>query len=388
MTSLCLPMPLMSCVAPQSTEVSTRPVASVPALELPRTLERPPYSPSSDSNAHLALAAADPANAHLPLPFIQDQLARHSAQLLAGLRALPIPRTIRGPLDDDTPDTIETTVPNDDSSVIYPTHVLVASASVPPASEGPAPDLDAPLPLVLVSIHGLVLAAHCAAAVRILPSAPAPVPGADSNSNAISGSNSDSRTLPPDSDGLTSIADTILVPDPDDGTDTDAHTLTLTLPICPVPSVLPSLEALLALRTWMYTKSLSALFAAFFPGLPLDDSETQILTLKDASSELIAHLSARLLSSSPNSDPAPSPSHLLHSAARVRDIWLTARALEVYRTAEVWDALDLAWEVVLLALSIWAEENTMCGNGIGNGIGGAPAAGDDMHVVHSDSAGS
>ncbi|KAJ7814920.1 hypothetical protein B0H14DRAFT_3149279 [Mycena olivaceomarginata] len=372
----------MSCVAPQSTEVSTRPIASVstPTLELPRTLERPPYSPSSDSNAHLALAAADPANAHLPLPFIQDQLARHSAQMLAGLRALPIPRTIPGPLDDDTPDTIETTVPNDDSSVIYPTHILVASVSVPPASEGPAPDMDVPLPLVLVSIHGLVLAVHCAAAVHILLLTPRADsdPDPDSNSN----STSDSRTLPPSPDEST--ADT---KSGDNDTDTDTHTLTLTLPICPVPSVLPSLEALLALRTWMYTKSLSALFAAFFPGLPLDDSERPTLTLKDASSELIAHLSAQLLSSSPNSDPA-SPSHLLHSAARVRDIWLTARALEVYRTAEVWDALDLAWEVVLLALSTWAEKNAMSENGIGNGIRGVPAAGDDMHVVHSDSAGS
>ncbi|KAF7343314.1 Clampless protein 1 [Mycena venus] len=279
-------MPAMSHVTPQS--MDPRPVASIPTFKLPSRLERPP--PCSDSVSRRTLDTVAPDLVELPLPFIQHQLALHTEQMLAGLHDLQVPSTIPRL---DLPNKLEITLPEHSShdQPIYPTHVF--AVSLPSDSAAPSnvfPDL--------VSFHGIVFAAHCAARI------PFAVP-ADEDDSAID---------------------------------------TVSLTVCPV--VLPSAQALITLRTYMYTKSIDTLFASFFP---LPEPLTHE-TFKSAleSSETKSLLAARLVSVHHGF------AHLLGYTALVQDVWQTAYCLEMYHT-EFWDALDLAWELVIMALNLAAD---------------------------------
>ncbi|KAJ7639730.1 hypothetical protein DFH06DRAFT_1217697 [Mycena polygramma] len=148
-------------------------------------------------------------------------------------------------------------------------------------------------PVALIPVHGIVFAAHCTA--PILHRAP---PNED----------------PPG---------------------------TLRLPVCPV--VLPSVPALVAIRRYIYTQRIDLLFATFLP-LPAPLTHPAIVAALE-SSETQLRLATHLVSA------RPGVAHLLGYAACVRDVWRTACGLGMY-DIELWDALDLAWELIIAALNI------------------------------------
>ncbi|KAF8182974.1 hypothetical protein K438DRAFT_1502329, partial [Mycena galopus ATCC 62051] len=295
-----------------------------PTLKLPRTLERPPLA--SDSASRLALDAVAPDLAELPLPFIHHQIALHSEQMLAGFRDLPVPSTIPLPPVCSTPDALTIRLPSRSSGCdtdavdavepIYPTHVFAVS---PPQSKNAttAPEDS----LQLVPFHGPVFAANCAAQILRPASTDEPDEG-DGDANADM--------------------------DDDDGVNANAAE-TITLPVCTIS--LPSVQAFFTLRTYMYTKRISALFTDFFPLADTDDdSDSEALNLKGLDSSTALRLATRLVLAHPGF------THILECASRILDVWKTAwcLGLEVYPDAQsgFWDALDLAWEVVLAALNL------------------------------------
>lgn len=253
-----------------------------PTFELPRALERPIIC--SDSISRLTLDALAPELAELPLPFIHHQLALHTEQMLAGLEDLQVPGTIPHFL---LPPTLAIALPHNCSNVelIYPTHVLAVSVPSRKSDE----------PFALIPVHGIVVAAYCSAAVLH----PAP---------------SEDVCCPPD---------------------------TLTLPVCPV--VLPSVQAFITLREYMYSQRIDTLFAALFP-LPAPLAHTEVKTaLASAATKL--RLATHLICAHPGL------AHLFGYAARVQEVWKTACCLGMYDAA-LWDALDLAWELVIVALNL------------------------------------
>ncbi|KAJ7199901.1 hypothetical protein B0H12DRAFT_1036919 [Mycena haematopus] len=286
-------------IASESTSLST--------FKLPCTLERPP--PISDSVSRLSLAAIAPDLIDLPLPFIHHQLALQTEQMLAGLRELPVPDTLPRL---GIPEVLTIEVPDSPSQnvepLIYPTHVL--AVSLPTGTSTSAPERDAPL--TLVPIHGIVLAANCAA--QILRPVPASAPTVDG-----------------DVDGP------------------------LILPVCPIS--LPSVHALLVLRTYIYTKRVDALFLDLIP--LFDDDHHESLKIGDLESgSPSAEVRVFRLATRLAREPGFTLTHILECAWRVVDVWKTAWALglEVQHHPEFWDTVDLAWEVVVHALNLVAAE--------------------------------
>ncbi|KAF7366824.1 Clp1-like protein [Mycena sanguinolenta] len=291
----------------------------LPTIELPRTLERPPAT--SDSISRLGLDAIAPELVDVPLPYIHHQIALQTERMLVGLRDLPLPRALpRLRLQEFLP-IAEADLPSHDGEPpIYPTHVLAVSLpseSILTGTSTYASEQDAML--TLVPIHGIVFAANCAS--QILRPVPQPEPTTDKG----------------DADPLI-------------------------LPVCPV--CLPSVDALLVLRTYMYTKRVDALFADSIP--LFDDNDDH---------ELPAHKTADLKSESPPSSadtralhlatrlarrPGFTLTHILKCASGVLDVWKTAWCigLEVQHHTEFWDTVDLAWEVMILTLNLVGAENS------------------------------
>ncbi|KAF8888824.1 hypothetical protein BD779DRAFT_1522808 [Infundibulicybe gibba] len=149
----------------------------------------------------------------------------------------------------------------------------------------------------LVPVHSLVLAAHCA----LLPPLPAPA---------------------------------------------GAATGTLHLPILPL--ALPSPAAFTLLHAYMYTHSLPNLLGALIPLPPAFLSALPPLAAALASGPALHQLSAHLASASGENLAA-----LTRHAAHVKELWQDVAALGIH-DPELWDAIDLAWEVVLGAMNIAA----------------------------------
>ncbi|KAF7366835.1 Clampless protein 1 [Mycena sanguinolenta] len=265
---------------------ASRAQSSNPALQLPRNLSRPAFTDISRD----ALAAAAPDLVPVPSEFIRHGLLAKSSSMQA-----ECPSHLNVPLTAGSAGVLPS----------YPTHVLAISASPSKSSHGHGGG-DASL----FPVHAVVLAAHCA---KLPPLPPAPV---------------------------------------------SSHS-TLTLPVLPIN--LPSPPAFAILHAWMYTGRLDAALGSLLP-LPAPF----LATLSSASS------SSRSSSRSHGGPSAhdvvlqtlrnPSAMHplqhhlfsasggnvatLLNHAAHVKELWQDMVALGVYDPA-LWDALDLAWEVVL-----------------------------------------
>ncbi|KAJ7130417.1 hypothetical protein C8R44DRAFT_665548, partial [Mycena epipterygia] len=261
---------------PQNQSFST----STPTVQLPRTLKRPT---PCDPPARAILDVIAPELAELPLPFIRHQFSLRAGEMLAGIQDLVIPGTISRLC---LPSTLTVPVPSNPSNdaPLYPTHVLAVSP------RGAHPDA----PLILVPVHGIVLAANCAAPIL--------------------------RPGPVDSD---SVRDKLI------------------LPIC--PAALPSVHALVVLRTYMYTHRLDTLIHALIP-LPEPLAHAAVKTALGSAEEIL-RLATHLVCVRPGLE------HLLAYAARVRELWQTVCCLGMFH-APLWDALDLAWELVIVALNL------------------------------------
>ncbi|KAJ7175491.1 hypothetical protein C8R46DRAFT_873908, partial [Mycena filopes] len=254
-----------------------------PISRLPRTLDRPVFVP--DTPPRQMLDALAPELVDLPLPFIHDCIGVHTDQMVEAIGSIAIPGTIpAGPI----PYAVVVQLPSASPANvghIYPTHILAVSTPSNTAT---------PEALSLVAIHGIVFAANC--------TAPELRPVGENNS-------------PPGA---------------------------LYLPICPI--ALPSVPALLTLRTYMYNHRVDVLLSALFPLLPapLTDAEVRSALASDRTKLLLAtHLVCA----------DPRPAQILGYAVRVQDVWRTVWCLGMYR-AELWDTLDLAWELVIIALNL------------------------------------
>ena len=130
-----------------------------------------------------------------------------------------------------------------------------------------------------------------------------------------------------------------------------APSSTLHLPV--VPLALPSPAAFKVLHTYLYTHSLEAVLTSLFP---LPSGFTQALshyTVQStlASGSLLHQLSTYLCSASGGSLTA-----LTGHAAHVKELWQDMVALGLH-DPELWDTLDLAWEITLGALNIAASNH-------------------------------
>ncbi|KAJ7734788.1 hypothetical protein DFH07DRAFT_988068 [Mycena maculata] len=246
--------------------------------------------PSSDLAARVTLDALAPDLAALPLPFIRMQLVLCARQMLAGLQALALPSTIS---HRHLRSTLTVPMPREQGGLqpLYPTHVLAVS---PPSTNAPSPDA----PVALIPMHGVVLAANCTAPLLLLAPTvtdPASAPG------------------------------------------------TLVLPVCPV--TLPSLHAFLIVRAFMYTHRVDALLNALLP-LPVRLTHAAVHAAL-ASAEDRVRIAAHLTGAHPGIR------HLLLYAGRVRELWHTVCWLGMDH-GRLWDAINLAWELVILALNLAA----------------------------------
>ncbi|KAK7042549.1 Clampless protein 1 [Favolaschia claudopus] len=266
---------------------------SMPTHELPQTLERPSrcFDSGDISPATLEAVGPDLAESKPTVHFIQEQLYLHTDKLLAGLRYIPVPPTHPSY---SLPVTFSVTVPFLSDDIEYPTHIL--AVLLPSENEAP----EAPIPLV--PIHGIVLAVNCSAEI-----------------------------LRPLIEG-----------DDEDSEDSDSTTYKLYLPVCSIR--LPSVEALITLRNFMYTKEVDALFADLFPLPQPFDHETLQRAQQSESLDCKLALVQKLIWAEPG------VKHLLRYGSLVLDLWRTACCLGMHDDG-FWDALDLAWELVLIALN-------------------------------------
>ncbi|KAJ7151312.1 hypothetical protein C8R43DRAFT_1190717 [Mycena crocata] len=191
----------------------------------------------------------------------------------------------------------------------YPTHALVIGSSS--SKHGQAPDAQQSL----FPVHAVVLAAHCAKLPRLPP------PARSSSSSAV-------------------------------------------LPVCPL--ALPSPQAFSILHAFMYTHRLDAALSALLP-LPASFIESLAASYSSSASArgaptpvALVHaalsepqtrhaLSAHLCASA-----AGNMSALMAHAGHVKELWQDMVALGLY-DSELWDTLDLAWEVVLGGLNLAAQ---------------------------------
>ncbi|KAK6977074.1 hypothetical protein R3P38DRAFT_3126514 [Favolaschia claudopus] len=276
--------------------------ASNAAIQLPRTLTRPPFTDISRD----ALSTAAPDLASVPTEFIRHHLLAKAPQMQAGLAALAPSHIAKSYPRAHLPPALIVPLRNvAGPPPSYPTHALAVGAP-PPKGLREAP---ADAPQTIFAVHAVVLAAHCAKLPRLPPS------------HSGSGANA-------------------------------------TLPILPL--ILPSPQAFTLLHQFIYTHRIDTLLASLLPlPSPFLDSLTsssvsggpsahQILTATLATPSVLHTLSAHLASAS-----AGSLTTLMSHAAHVKELWQDMVALGVYDVV-LWDALDLAWEVVLGGMNLAA----------------------------------
>lgn len=176
----------------------------------------------------------------------------------------------------------------------YPSHLLALSTNSKVQSTSDQ--------LLLVPTHSLVLAAHCAS----LPRLPASNPQASGN--------------------------------------------TVSIPVLPL--AVPSPAAFQTLHQFLYTHNVAGLLSALLPSLPsafLATVSSPVIHSTLASGPKLHQLSAHLVSRTQGQKTQV----LMSQAQHITALWRNAVALGVH-DGELWDSIDLAWEVVLGSLNLAA----------------------------------
>ncbi|KAF9460428.1 hypothetical protein BDZ94DRAFT_1266226 [Collybia nuda] len=238
-----------------------------------------------------AIMAVAPELANVPAEYIRRNLRPKANQMLAGISALaPSHLPTHMPKSHLPPSLNIPLRATSTSQPSYPTHVLAVSASKSSSNDQ----------LMMFPIHSVVLASHCA----LLPRLPA------------------SQQQP--------------------------HSPTLQLPVLPLS--LPSPVAFSILHSFMYTHRLESVLKALFP-VPagfLQSLSHGAVQSALADGHTLHQLSSYLCSS------ASSNLHTLTThAAHVKELWQNMAALGLH-DPELWDTIDLAWEIVLGALNLAA----------------------------------
>lgn len=175
----------------------------------------------------------------------------------------------------------------------YPTHLLAV---------GPSRPTSADQTLALVPTHALVLAAHCARAPPLDASAPHP-----------SGS---------------------------------------MLPLRVVRMTLPSPAAFSIIHTYMYNHRSDAVVQALFPSLP-ENVARQFRTREAVLGALASGQTKHQLAAHLAHVESSNLSRLSACAAHVKDVWQDMVSLGMC-DPQLWDTIDLCWEIVLASLNLAA----------------------------------
>ena len=178
------------------------------------------------------------------------------------------------------------------SQPAYPTHVLAVSSSKSSPNEH----------VKMFPIHSIVLASQCSSLPR-LPNSP-PIPSSSSKLHA---------------------------------------------PVLPL--ALPSPAAFQVIHTYLYNHSLGGVLQALFP---LPSGFVQSLSYNTVQSTLASGSTLHQLSSYLCSSAGSNLQILTTHAAHVKELWQDMVALGLH-DPELWDTVDLAWEVVLGALNLAAS---------------------------------
>ncbi|KAH9474442.1 Clampless protein 1 [Psilocybe cubensis] len=125
----------------------------------------------------------------------------------------------------------------------------------------------------------------------------------------------------------------------------------LQLPVLPL--VLPSPAAFKVLHTYLYTHSLDAVLKSLFP---LPSGFVQGLSHHTVKSTLASANTLHQLSNYLCSSAGGSLQVLTTHAAHVKELWQDMVALGLH-DPELWDTIDLAWELILGALNIAASSH-------------------------------
>ncbi|KAI0363965.1 hypothetical protein BV20DRAFT_1039635 [Pilatotrama ljubarskyi] len=287
-------------------------------LNIPRRLARPTFSePSRDS-----IARIDPALASVPLEYIRKMLAGNANQMITALSLLTIPNSLpcaHLPPTLDAPVRPSSQMPDLSS---FPTHVLAilssrSSSSTPTvASFTDKASLPASATMPLYPVSALVLAAHCS-------------------------------LLPPLPQGLPS----------------NGRRATLTLPV--IPLTVPSPETFALLHAYLHTMRPDTLLASLLPGIASSIPQMsaasssagsgKLVYVSQFSSERLLRLAHALAGAAfQRGGPQGAMGGLMAHVKLINGLWQNVCALGVF-DAELWGVMDLAWEVVLAAMTQVAE---------------------------------
>lgn len=220
--------------------------------------------------------------------------------MIAGISALSnshLPPTIpKSHLRHNTPLTIPVRSSSSSQMPTFPTHLLAISSnskSQPSTSDQ----------LALIPTHSLVLAAHCSSLPRMPVSNPQP------------------------------------------------HGNTVTIPVLPL--AVPSPAAFQTLHQYLYTHNLASLLSTLLPSLPhqfLASISSSAIHATLASGPKLHQLSSHCVSHTQQGHPTQA---LMGNAQHITALWRNAIALGCH-DKDLWDAMDLAWEIVLGSLNLAA----------------------------------
>ncbi|KAI0649838.1 hypothetical protein C8Q79DRAFT_902221 [Trametes meyenii] len=283
-------------------------------LNIPRRLARPSFSePTRD-----AVARIDPALTGVPFEYIRTNLAGKSNQMLAALSLLTIPSSLpcaHLPPTLDAPIRPTSQVP--DSSA-FPTLILAilssrsSSATPTVASFADKSSLPASATVPLYPASALVLASHCS----LLPPLPKALPS-------------------------------------------NGRRAALTLPI--IPLTIPSPETFPLLHAYLHTMRPDTLLASLLPALASSlpqmaaasssAGSNKLVYVAQFSSERLLRLAHALAGAAfQRGGTQGAMSALMAHIKVINGLWQNVCALGVFDT-ELWGVMDLAWEVVLTAMT-------------------------------------
>ncbi|OBZ76852.1 Clampless protein 1 [Grifola frondosa] len=281
--------------------MAQQPVYEPPRLNLPRRLARPTFSEPSRET----IARIDPELENVPPEYIRKSLAGQANQMLTALSLLTLPESlpcVNLPPSIDAPVRPSMIMP--DSSA-FPTHMLaILSSRFPP------------------TLHNRPAVPLLRARSRNALHTSTPTPRVHSSSRRA----------------------------------------TLSLPI--VPLTVPSPETFPLLHAYLHTKRADTLLLSLFPALgsmlpalPASSSSSprQRSYLSQFSSERLLGLAHALVDAVAGGRGRRDALAVLMAHVKfINGLWQNVCALGVF-DPELWGVLDLAWEIVLVALTRAAE---------------------------------
>jgi hypothetical protein len=253
-------------------------------------LPRTRSRPKFTDPARDAIIAASPDCADVPPEYIRRGLRQNPGPMLCGANTLSLPPSL--PRSQLTA-TLKASLRASSGEPAYPTHILAISS----AKSSAAPNAEQ---VHLFPVHAIVLAANCARLPALPPSNPSP------SSSSV------------------------------------------TLPVLPLS--LPSPAAFHVVHQYLYTHRLDAVMTSLgFPSSAFNQNLTHQNVLSALQSPDTLHQLALLLCQHTGSNLGK----LTGLTARVKDLWQDMVSLGLYEN-ELWDTLDLAWEILLGALNLAA----------------------------------